>query len=505
MKNRIYQLFVFVCVFVCVSCELKREDYTEISPDNFPKTEKDLCLSVNALMYEFGTGYWNGEGIYSANYGGYQVMSDMSTDLFWSCWGWESDDLYYHQWDASANTQSLAKYHYQNFAHYQFLSKARNTIRRIEKSDAPEDEKKHYAAEAHGLRAWMALYLYDFFGPVPVATDEQLDDPTTFYYLSRLTDEQYDQMIDEDVAYAVANLDDSKYVHGRMSRGAALMIAMKYYMIRRNYAKAESLCRQIIKLGQYNLLPNYAHVFDMAHIGNAEVILSVGCQASNAWTTNYMTAEVLPADMAWTDNSAGWGGYVMPWDFYNTFEEGDARAAADLIYTQYTDTKGKLITSSSQLSYGALPLKAGKDPNMTGANANNDLVVFRYADVLLCLSECITRQKNAVDDEAVNLLNQVRLRAGLKAITPGSPEVMLEALLLERGHEFYMEGLRRQDLIRFDKYAEYAQERINKAIAAGTTLAITTIDKEQHERWPIPTAFIDESKSHIQQNPKYNN
>ncbi|MGN1255339.1 MAG: RagB/SusD family nutrient uptake outer membrane protein, partial [Prevotella sp.] len=89
-----------LCAISLTGCNLEREDYTEISPDNFPKTENDLRLDVNALYYEFCTGYWNGEAIYGANYGGYQVISDMSSGDLWSCWGWESDNLYYQQWFA---------------------------------------------------------------------------------------------------------------------------------------------------------------------------------------------------------------------------------------------------------------------------------------------------------------------------------------------------------------------------------------------------------------------
>ena len=97
MRTKIYKLAGIACGLIALalsSCDLYREDYTEIYPEDYPKTENDLKLMVNALMYEFGTGYWNGEGIYGANYGGYQVMSDMTTDVLWSCWGWEADVLY---------------------------------------------------------------------------------------------------------------------------------------------------------------------------------------------------------------------------------------------------------------------------------------------------------------------------------------------------------------------------------------------------------------------------
>lgn len=479
------------------SCKLTREDYTEISPDNFLKTENDLRLVVNSLMYEFGTGYWNGEGIFSAGYDGYQVMSDMTTDVLWSCWGWQSDVEYYQQWKDNS-TSSISDYFYRAFAHYQFMSKARNVIRRIEQCEAPQDAKIHYAAEAHALRGWMGLYLYDNFGPVPVATDAQLDDPLTFNYIGRLTEAQYDSVMTADLTYAIEHLPLTA-PRGRMTKGIAMTLLLKFRMMQGNFKAAEQLCRDIMVLGVYGLQEDYTRIFAIDNLGNSEIILCVPCNSSASWTANYMTAEVLPADMPWTAQSTGWGGYVMPWDFYNTFDSKDKRLSC--VYADYTTNSGKYWdkTNSPQLKYGALPLKYGKDPSMTGAQAGNDIVVYRYADILLSLAECIARNKG-VTSEAEEALNQVRRRAGLGNIVGYNTNDFLNVILEERGKEFYLEGLRRQDLIRFGKYVEYANNRIAAANAAGG--AYYTVDKS-HNRYPIPQSFIDESKSAITQNPGY--
>ena len=503
MKKIIFALFV---MFGLTACSLEREDYTEISPDNFPQTESDLRLAVNALMYEFGTGYWNGEAIYSPNYGGYQVMSDMTTDAMWCGWGWESDDLYYQQW-TSTMTGNVANYDYQNFAHYQFLSKARNTIRRLEQSDAPAEAKALYIGEVKALRGWMALYLYDLFGPVPVATDAVLDEPETFTYIGRLTDDEYDQMMEDDLRGAIAVLPEKATQLGRMTKGAAMMILLKYYMIRGKFQQAETLCRELMEMeGRvYNLQADYNYIFSKEGEGNSEIILQVPCTAAAEWTANLMTAECMPADYSWTDKSAGWGGYVMPWDFYDTFEAGDQRARN--LITSYTSTaSGQVISrqnpNGGQLAYGAIPLKYGKDSEMTGAYSGVDLVIYRYADVLLTLAECIARNGN-VNSEAINLVNRVRQRAGLGNLAEtqtSSKDVFLKAILAERGHEFWLEGLRRQDLIRFGLYHELANQRIAAANAGGKSYFTVT---EAHNRFWIPQAFIDESKGAIKQNSGY--
>lgn len=488
------------------SCTLEREDYTEISPETFPKTENDLRLALNALYYDFVTGDWNGGAIFSANYGGYQVMSDMTTDALWSCWGWESDDLRYHQWTATM-TGGIANNIYQSFAHYQYLSKCRNTIRRIEASSAPDDAKRLYIGEAKALRGWMALYLYDLFGPVPVASDEVLDQPETFNYIARLTDEEYDAMMESDLRDAIDALPEKAAAVGRMTKGAAMMILLKYYMIRGNFTKAETLARELMEMeGRvYNLQSDYNYIFSKEGEGNSEIILQVPCNASASWTSNYLTAEALPSDMAWTDKAAGWGGYVIPWDFYDTFEAGDIRAE-NLVTSYVSTSSGQVISRESpnggQLAYGALPLKYGRDADMTGSQSGVDIVIYRYADVLLTLAECIARN-SGVNSEAINLVNRVRSRAGLGNLAEtqtGSRDQFLTALLAERGHEFWFEGLRRQDLIRFGQYIWQVNDRIAMANAGGKSYFTMT---EAHNRFFIPQSFIDESKSAIKQNSGY--
>lgn len=498
--NTIKNLIPALLLAAVCSCELERTDYTEITPDTFPQTENDLKLAVNALYYDFDCGNWN--GVYSAGYNGYQVKSDMTTDCLWSCWAWESDELYFQQWYATVGGD-IQNHNYENFAHYNFLSKARNTIRRIEQSPAPESAKKLYAAEARALRGWMALYLYDFFGPVPVASDEVLDDPQTFVYLPRLSDEEYDAMMESDLRTAIDGLPEVAEARGRVTKGAAMMILLKYYMIRGFYDKAETLARDLYAMEgiTYSLQSDYNYVFSKEGIGNNEIILQISANSTSSWVSNYMTAEVLPADYPWAEKATGWGGYVMPWDFYNTFEAGDKRLVN--VKTSYANKSGQLIdkSNSSQLAKGALPLKYGMDPDMTDGQSGIDLIVYRYSDVLLTLAECINRNNGAPTSEAIALVNRVRNRAGLANLPDedtADKDAFNEALLTERGHEFYLEGLRRQDLIRFGKYVEYANNRIgaiNTAEGRGYFNA-----HAGHDRFWIPQTFIDESRGAIKQN-----
>jgi hypothetical protein len=87
-----------------------------------------------------------------------------------------------------------------------------------------------------------------------------------------------------------------------------------------------------------------------------------------------------------------------------------------------------------------------------------DIPLARWADVLLMFAEAEVRKTNAAPSaEAVAAVNEVRTRAGLgnlSAAQTASSVAFLDAILVERGHEFLYEGLRKIDLIRFNRYAQ---------------------------------------------------
>lgn len=94
------------------------------------------------------------------------------------------------------------------------------------------------------------------------------------------------------------------------------------------------------------------------------------------------------------------------------------------------------------------------DPNFTSIN----FPILRYADILLMHAEAIIGGKNgsaSATGDAVNSLNQVRLRAGLDPYTGGlGHDDFFNELVDERMRELCFEGLRKQDLIRWNLLEE---------------------------------------------------
>ena len=107
-----------------------------------------------------------------------------------------------------------------------------------------------------------------------------------------------------------------------------------------------------------------------------------------------------------------------------------------------------------------------------GRQPDNDIVLFRYADVLLMKAEA--KARNGEDGSLE--LNQVRSRVGMP-----DRSATLENILEERLMELVWEGWRRQDLIRFGRFHQSYDQRIQ---LADETNGYTTV-------FPIPQKCID--------------
>lgn len=86
-------------------------------------------------------------------------------------------------------------------------------------------------------------------------------------------------------------------------------------------------------------------------------------------------------------------------------------------------------------------------------------------------AEALVRKNNAVSQLSKDYLNAIRTIHGkLTAFTDdeiGTLERFLDKMLEERGHEFYMEGVRRQDLIRHGRFIEMNMKK-NQATGQST-------------------------------------
>ena len=145
----------------------------------------------------------------------------------------------------------------------------------------------------------------------------------------------------------------------------------------------------------------------------------------------------------------------------------------DLTGQPYEDTAGARM---SKYEVDRTALSDGK-------LQDNDIVLFRYADVLLMKAEAKVRN----GEDGSNELNQVRNRVDME-----DRVATLDNILDERLMELAWEGWRRQDLIRYDKFHVAYDQRPQLA---------SEVDRHTIV-FPIPARVIALNPSN-RQNPGY--
>jgi hypothetical protein len=141
------------------------------------------------------------------------------------------------------------------------------------------------------------------------------------------------------------------------------------------------------------------------------------------------------------------------------------------------------------------------DPNLTSTN----FPILRYADVLLMYAEAAIGGRTGTTEpsqKAVDCLNRVRKRAGLTDFTNTNHDAFFNELVDERMRELCFEGLRKQDLIRWnllgDKLAHLANSiKLNAAYIpnnAGQKIflaASVNFNKDKNLLLPYPQQEVE--------------
>ena len=157
------------------------------------------------------------------------------------------------------------------------------------------------------------------------------------------------------------------------------------------------------------------------------------------------------------------------------------QTGALLIYTREVDLEGG-VNSRHVSGYRASKYEYDPSSN-TKNNGGVDIPFLRLGDVYLMKAEALLRKGQT--DAAKNVVNTLRSARGAKPI--GS--LNLEQMYKERGYEMYLEMVRRQDMIRFDKFELPLVSKTNNDIS--------------RRLFPIPQYAIDANPSLLIQNKGY--
>ena len=441
-------------------------------------SEKALYQNTLGNLYRQIGSSTEGEGI-AGTYRGIYDLNTFTTDEAiiptrggdWYDGGlWQR--LFLHTWETSEAPVKNAW----NYL-YKMVVLSNEAIQELK--DYPE-----WQAEARALRACFYYYIMDLFGNVPVLKEpgvsisevKQSPRADVFHFIVDELEEVTEKLP------AVMSQYPGEY-YGRFTLPVAWFLLEKLYLNAptdnfqvHNESSDENIF--VIPLDKHLYSAQNQYIFRSIHYDHASAI---GFTAENGSSA---TPEVLDANAFGTQNEDPrfamnyWGGVPTDANGHDIAVEYKPRSIA-LDLTGSPDEK----TAGARMRKYQTDYNAFKD----GKLMDNDWVIFRYADVVLMKAEALLRTGKV--DEALELVNEVRSRAG----APMLGTLTLDILLEERLREFAWEGLRRQDLVRFGRFG------------AATTLR-PQLPGEAMSRYtdifPIP-ADIRALAPSLEQNPGY--
>ncbi|SIN64259.1 RagB/SusD family nutrient uptake outer membrane protein [Chitinophaga niabensis] len=462
MKKILIPVFIFL--FFC-SCDkfLVENPRTSLSTSEFFKTESDFNLAVN--------------GAYAALRGMYGSRSA------WTMGEMRSDNTHYDYKPSDAALAITQRNDVANFMNDQFsaqtsdkwntayvtISRANAIIDQIAAAKFSDSSKNAIEGQAKFMRALSYFELVRFYGDVPLYL--HVVNSTADVTKARTSKQEvYDQII-ADARDASDKLRVPVFPQtGRATKGSALTLLADVYITLKRFADAEPLLKQVTQLN-YQLMPNYADAFDPAKKINIESIFEIQYNASLAVP---QASEFIYNFIPRMSNSTGitglnqntitdLGGFNTPTqDLISTYEAGDKRLDASIAiaegsfnasndFVPSVNTAGGAVKSI--VGYTAPAGKVGRPfprkylhTHTQPRQTNDNWPVYRYAEVLLMLAECLNELNRSA--EALPYLKQVRERAGLAASSETNQVALRAIILHERRVELAFENKRWLDLVR---------------------------------------------------------
>ena len=522
-KNILW-ILMLVLMSSCLNEDLKDQLYEEDIYNN----ANNIYVNAVAVLYNYIGGSADSEGLQGTCRGVYDYNTLTTDEAMipirggdWYDGGlWEN--MYLHQWNAN----DLPLYNTWKYL-YKVVVLSNKSLSVIDTYGhlLNEEQKNAYQAEIRAIRALFYYYIMDMYGRIPLVTsynekqDEviQSERSEVFRFIvnelqevvASLPDEHSNRMgnhygrITAPVVHfllAKLALNAEIYCDDNWTDGICLNGKELFFQVDGEQLNAWEACvRYCDKLAEsgYVLEKDYSYNFAVHNENSSENIFTIPLDK------NFYAAQFHYLFRSRHYNHGGaLGGAsengtsatvstVLAYG-YGT-DHVDARFEKNF-YAGQVVVDGKIVNldSGEPLEYKPLELKlnltgspyvkiAGarmakyevdRTSHSDGRQPDNDIVLFRYADVLLMKAEAKVRN----GEDGFWELNQVRRRVGMP-----DRNATLENILEERLLELVWEGWRRQDLIRFGLFHQSYDQRKQLADEAN---GYTTV-------FPIPQKCID--------------
>ena len=394
-------------------------------------------------------------------------MNELTTDVVYCFWG-----------DTGLSSLALAIPESDNpivlnmYLRLEFnILKCNEFLDNTSNSDA---ESKVQRAEARFLRALFYSYTIDLWGDMPLWKTAS-DKPETRSSRQKV----FDFIIQElkECSEDMRLPSDSEY--GRADRVAAWLLLSRLYLNAEVYTgtaqwqQAKEYAQRVMD-SSYSLCDNYAYLFmgdNNSNGAQSETILPVVVDGQTQYSygnTMFLIAATHNHDMPSCGITQTWSGYYARYELLNKFfpnedapQTGTAETASQakdqrcLLYG-VNRQQGKQLSSSFYNGYSIDKFtnlytygNAGSDMYPETEFPYTDFPLLRMAEAYLCYAEADARQNGgSCTEDGLEKLNALRTRANAATVS----QATLNDLADEWCREFYMEGRRRMDLIRFGLY-----------------------------------------------------
>jgi hypothetical protein len=496
MKIKIY-LTLFSFLLVLSSCEKQLDQTPEssLATDDFFTNNNDFLQAVN--------------GVYSQlnNYPSQALwLSEMRSDNINATSDGNRD------WDGINNfTPNITTTGFISTAwraNFNGIYNANTVLEALETKSSvlSAANATRYAAEVRFLRAFYYFSLVRTFGQVPLISSVKSAAEVASIPRSPVADIY--ALIESDLQFAATNLPATftGVDLGRPTASAAKGLLGLVYLTKsgptygingpglasNEYDKAAALFDQVITGSPFSFGSSYANIFSYTNENNSEVVFDIQFASS-------LNGAGFPSHLA---PVAYWTSSGISNSFGNGYGASTFPVSKSLVNSYTTNT-----VSGTDLRYpfnvattyapGPFIKKYIDVPKrgLSGRDWSINFIVLRYTDILLMKAECILRGAPGSQADVDAIVNRVRARAGVGALT----NVNLATLMQERQREFLGEGLRWNDLVR----SGLAVSQMN---AWRTADAVTKINEvvPNYIIYPVPATEIQTAPGLYTQNPGYN-
>ena len=523
-----YRNVLYIVIMVLMNSCLNENIKDQLYEEDIYNSANNIYINAVAVLYNYIGGSADSEGLQGTCRGVYDYNTLTTDEAMipirggdWYDGGlWEN--MYLHKWSAD----DLPLYNTWKYL-YKVVVLANKSLSVIDAYGhyLSQNEKVTYQAEVRAIRALFYYYIMDMYGNVPLVTSyntaqEQIEQS----YRSEIFRFIIKEL--QEVAPLLSNEHSNKMgnYYGRITSPVIYFLLAKLALNAEIYSDDnwtdktkpdgknlffevdgeqvnawETCIRYCNKLAEagYKLEEDYAYNFTVHNENSSENIFTIPLDKNlYAAQFHYLfrsrhynhggalggSSENGTSATISTVMASGYGTDYVDARFYINFYTGQV----------IVDGKKVMLDNGKPLEYMPLELKlnltgspylktAGarmakyevdRTSHSDGRQPDNDIVLFRYADVLLMKAEAKVRN----GEDGSKELNEVRNRVGMPSL-----RATLENILKERLLELVWEGWRRQDLIRFGLFHQSYDQRpqLNDEVNGYTTV------------FPIPQKCID--------------